>query len=158
MSTQDEIAKKNEALKKSFDSMKETVRRIQYWIEDERHRVHAITDFQKDERVSSLIEQLGTSFCVISRGTNPEGEDSIVISLDKNIQDKIGHYFTVVLLRRLFEFTPEFCDFNVRLWDLSKDCEGYMETVIEEAKRGIGHHKITLTPYEGDQIDELFEE
>lgn len=145
----EDVLDRNEILSQAFKNIKETVRRIQYWIEDEWLRVYILSDFSKDLRSKYILEQLGTSFCVVSLGTNDNGEYSIILSLDSQINEKIGQYFSSILLRRLFEFTPESCAHHVRISNFSKDCDKYLESILEEKERGVGFHDISVTPYEG---------
>ena len=143
------VRNRNIMLSQAFENMKETVRRIQYWIEDEWLRICVLSDFSKDDRSKYIIKQLGTSFCVLSLGTDVNGEYSIVLSIDSQINDKIGQNFSSILLRRLFEFTPESCAYHVRISNFSKNCDSYLETILEESKRGKGFHSVTVTPFEG---------
>lgn len=144
----EDFNEKNELLFTSFEKIKETVRRIQYWLEDEWLRVNVVSDFSKGGRSKYIIEQLGTAFCIISLGKDDKGEFSIALSIDKQINEKIGYYFSSILLRRLFEFIPESCAHNVRIVNFSKDCDEYLEIVIGEHKRGEGFHIISVTPFE----------
>lgn len=144
----EEFKEVNEILFTAFENIKETVRRIQYWLEDEWLRVNVVSDFSKGGRSKYIIEQLGTAFCIISLGKDDKGEFSIALSIDKQINEKIGYYFSTILLRRLFEFIPESCAHNVRIVNFSKDCVQYLEIVIEEHKRGEVLHDISVIPYE----------
>lgn len=145
----DLVKKRNESLIYAFENMKECIHRIQYWLEDEWLRIFVLSDYSKDERVQYTLEQVGTSFCVISIGTDDNDEFSIVLSIDSNINEKIGHYFSSILLRRLFEFTPESCAHNVRISNFSKDCDEYLKIVLDEREQGIGFHSISVTTFEG---------
>lgn len=145
----DHVKKRNEFLTNAFENMKECIHRIQYWLEEEWLRVFVLSDYSKDERVQYTLEQVGTSFCVISIGTDDNGEFSIALSIDAQINKKIGYYFSSILLRRLFEFSTESCAHNVRISNFSKDCDEYLKIVFEEGEQGIGFHTISVTSFEG---------
>ncbi|WP_425636066.1 hypothetical protein ACPUEN_11765 [Algoriphagus yeomjeoni] len=144
-----EVINKNKLLVEAFHNMKECIKRIQYWLEEEWLRVNVISDFSKDDRAKYILDQVGTSFCVISLGTCDEGEYSIALSIDSQINEKIGYYFASILLRRLFEFTPESCANNVRIMNFSKDCDDYLTKVLDEKEKGVGCHSVSVTPFEG---------
>jgi hypothetical protein len=145
----EDVKQRNEILVSAFNSMKECIRRIQYWIEEEWVRVYIQSDFYKDDRVKYIMEQIETSFCVISLGTADNGEFSIALSIDSQINKKIGYYFSSILLRRLFEFTPEVCVNNVRIMNFSMDCDENLKKILDERENGIGFHTVSVTPFEG---------
>ena len=145
----EKIIQRNETLINAFGNMKECIHRIQYWLEEEWLRIFVLSDYSKDERVKYTLEQVGTSFCVISLGTDDNGEFSIALSIDSQINNKIGHYFSSILLRRLYQFTPESCANNVRVVNFSKDCDEYLKIVLDEREQGIGFHTVSVTPFEG---------
>lgn len=144
------VRNRNVMLSQAFENIKETVRRIQYWIEDEWLRIFVISDFMKDGRSKLILEQLETAFCIISIGQDENGEYSIVVSIDSQINEKIGYSFSSILLRRIYEFTNKSCDYNVRITDFSKDCDQYLQKVLKEHEDGIGYHEISITRYNGD--------
>lgn len=140
-----EIRDRNRQLEEAFEMLQETIFRIQGWLEEESMRYFAISDFKDHPHVVSTISQVFTRFCMVSLGADEMGRFSIILSIDQNINEKIGRDFSSLLLRRLFEFTSGECEPFVFIDSYSSDCDqGLFQTVVEIEKGAKWHSFIIV--------------
>ena len=137
-----EVQERNSRLESAFESIQETIRRIQGWIDDESLRTVILTDCREDSRYITTIKLLTTRFCVISIGADDTGRYNIVMSLDSEINEKIGAQFATTLIRRMCEVTQGSMELFFIISSFSIDCDQIFSDVLTELKNGITIHQV----------------
>ena len=142
----EEVKDRNRKLESAFECIQTTIAKIQGWFEDETLRIFVISDFQNNPKYIATIKQITTRFCIITIGADELGRFSIAMSIDKNINEKIGEIFSATLIRRLFEMTQGALEAFVRIVSYSEDCDTILDEIIDEHKRGFAMHNLKINP------------
>ena len=134
----------NQKLEQAFNSIKETIRRIQGFQEDEQLRWVVFTDGKNSQKYISTIEQISTRFCIISLGADEEGRYNVVMSIDQHINEKIGLNLATTLVRRMMEFTPGMLENSFVIHSFYTDCDEILANILEEHREGSPEHQFQI--------------
>lgn len=133
--TPDYIQKRNSDLEKAFNQIKETVRRIQAWLDNENLRTQISLDHATTRLGYTYIQQFTTPFIALFLNCDEMGRYHISFALDTDYLNMLPADMASTLLRRIYEFTPGAMEPFVSIVDFNKDCISLFENLIEESKK-----------------------
>jgi hypothetical protein len=128
------IQERNKKILSAYNSIIETINRIQAWLDNElvRRRIEFNT-LKSDHNLLgfSEINKCITPFCFISLGCDVFGRFSLAYGIDSRILNMVSDNMASTLLRRIYEFTPGELEPFVGFVSLDMDCITYFENSIE---------------------------
>lgn len=133
--TPDFIQERNRKLLNAYDSIVETINRIQAWQDNEliRKRIEINTLNSNNDNSLGISEIINciTPFCFISLGCDNFGRFNLSYSIDSRILNMLSDNMGNTLLRRIYEFTPGELEPFVGFVSLSMDCITYFENSLK---------------------------
>lgn len=133
--TPNDIQDRNKNLLSAYQSIIETINRIQAWLDNDllRKRIEVTTlESQNDNSLGlSTINTCITPFCFISLGCDVFGRYNLSYGIDSRISNMLSDNMASTLLRRIYEFTPGGMEPFVGFVSLSMDCIAYYENTME---------------------------
>ena len=136
------VRERNKKIFNAYQSIINTIVRMQGWFDDEGLRRRIESDFRKKLGVQSTMLQCTTPFCLVSLGCDQMGRFNLVYSVDYRFQEMISEEFASRFIRRIYEFTPGEMEPFVRIGSLCTDCVEIFNRLIEEAKLEPFHRTI----------------
>jgi hypothetical protein len=128
------IQERNKKILSAYNSIIETINRIQAWLDNElvRRRIEFNT-LKSDHNLLgfSEINKCITPFCFISLGCDVFGRFNLAYGIDSQILNMVSDNMASTLLRRIYEFTPGELEPFVGFVSLDMDCITYFENSIE---------------------------
>jgi len=132
------IQDRNRKLLSAYDSIVETINRIQAWLDNEliRKRIEIITLNTNNENSLgfSTINNCITPFCFITLGCDNYGRFNLSYGIDSRILNMVPDNMASTLLRRIYEFTPGELEPFVGFVSLSMDCIAYFENSLKDVQ------------------------
>jgi hypothetical protein len=136
------VKERNKKLLSAYQSIINTIERMQGWFDDEGLRIRIESDFLKKRGIQATMLQCTTPFCKVSLGCDQMGRYNLVYSVDYRFQEMISEEFASRLIRRIYEFTPGEMEPFVKIGSLYTDCVETFNILLEESKVE-PFHKIT---------------
>lgn len=128
------IHERNEKILSAYNSIIETINRIQAWLDNEliRRRIEFNT-LKSDNNLLdfSEINKCITPFCFISLGCDVFGRFNLVYGIDSRILNMVSDNMASTLIRRIYEFTPGELEPFVGFVSLDMDCITYFENSLQ---------------------------
>jgi hypothetical protein len=124
------IQERNNKILSAYNSILETINRIQAWLDNElvRRRIEFNTLNTKSNLLGfSEIKKCITPFCFISLGCDVFGRFNLTYGIDSRILNMVSDNMASTLLRRIYEFTPGELEPFVGFVSLDMDCIKYFE-------------------------------
>lgn len=150
----DFVQSRNAKLEKAYNSIVETINRIQGWMDNESVRIKIESNYRNSPNHLSTIYQCTTPFCIISLGCDQIGRYNIVYTIDSRIKEIIGSNPASTLIRRIYEFTPGEMEPFVNIHSLHGNCIGTFKEILELSKTE-RYHKVTQKErFEGESLDD----
>lgn len=128
------VKERNKRLFSAYQSIINTIERMQGWFDDERLRIRIESDFRKKLGIQATMLQCTTPFCKVSLGCDQMGRYNLVYSVDYRFQEMISEEFASRLIRRIYEFTPGEMEPFVKIGSLYTDCVETFNRLLEESK------------------------
>jgi hypothetical protein len=127
------IQKRNLKILNAYNSIIETINRIQAWLDNDlvRRRIEYNTLNSKNNLLGySEINKCITPFCFISLGCDVFGRYNLTYGIDSRILNMVTDNMGSTLLRRIYEFTSGEMEPFVSFVSLDMDCINYFENSI----------------------------
>ena len=135
----DFVLERNENIISAYNSIIETINRIQAWLDNalirKRIEISTLEDINDNKLGIFTINQCVTPFFVIRLICDVFGRFKLSYGVDSRILDMIPADMASTLLRRIYEFTPGGLEPFVGFDSLNMDCISYFESLIEDAER-----------------------
>lgn len=128
------IQKRNKKILSAYNSIIETIARIQAWLDNElvRRRIEFNTLESHHNLLGfSEINKCITPFCFISLGCDVFGRFNIAYGIDSRILNMMSDNMASTLLRRIYEFTPGELEPFVGFVSLDMDCITYFDNSLK---------------------------
>ena len=128
------IQERNNNILSAYNSIKETINRIQRWLNNEKTRKRIeITTLNTTSNILgfSTINNCITPFCFVTLSCDTFGRFTISYGIDTNIMNMVSDNMASTLLRRIYEFTPGEMEPFVQFVSLSLDCVTYFENTLK---------------------------
>lgn len=128
------IQERNNKIFSAYNSIIETINRIQAWLDNElvRRRIEFNTLNSKNNLLGfSEINKCITPFCFISLGCDVSGRFNLAYGIDSRILNMVSDNMASTLLRRIYEFTPGELEPFVGFVSLDMDCITYFENSLK---------------------------
>lgn len=151
------IQERNNNILSAFNSIKETINRIQGWLNNENARKRIeITTLNTSSNILgfSTINNCITPFCFVSLSCDVFGRFSISYGIDTNILHMVSDNMASTLLRRIYEFTPGGMEPFVKFVSLSMDCVTYFENTLKHVHED-NYELIVVKRHEEESIADL---
>ena len=134
--TPDFVQERNRELLSAYDSIVETINRIQAWQDNElvrkRIEINTLNSNNDNSLGISAINNCITPFCFISLGCDNFGRFNLSYGIDSRILNMLSDNMGSTLLRRIYEFTPGELEPFVGFVSLSMDCITYFENSLKD--------------------------
>jgi hypothetical protein len=157
--TPDFIQERNKKVLSAYNSIIETINRIQAWLDNERVRkrieINSLNSNNKNRLSLSTINECITPFCFLTLGCDAYGRYSIAYGIDSRILNMLHDDFASTLLRRIYQFTPGELEPFVGFVSLSMDCITYFENSLQDIEND-NYHLIEVERHEEKSIHEAF--
>jgi hypothetical protein len=135
----DFVLERNEKIISAYNSIVETINRIQAWLDNalirKRIQISTLEDINDNKLGIFIINQCVTPFFVIRLICDVFGRFKISYGVDSRILDMIPADMASTLLRRIYEFTPGGLEPFVGFDSLNMDCISYFESLMEVAEK-----------------------
>jgi hypothetical protein len=128
------IQARNKKIITAYNSIIETINRIQAWLDNEliRKRIEFDTLNSDNNLLGfSEINKCITPFCFISLGCDVFGRFNLAYGIDSRILNMLTDDMASTLLRRIYEFTPGDLEPFVGFVSLDMDCIKYYENSLQ---------------------------
>jgi hypothetical protein len=133
-----DIQDRNKKLLSAYNSIIETINRIQAWLDNDltRKRIEITTLESKiDNSLGlSMFNSCITPFCFVTLGCDVFGRYNIAYGIDSRILNMLSDNMASTLLRRIYEFTPGGMEPFVGFVSLSMDCITHFENTLGNFK------------------------
>lgn len=134
----DFVLERNEKILSAYNSIIETINRIQAWLDNDlvrkRIEVSTLEDVNDNKLGILTINKCVTPFFVIRLICDVFGRFRLSYGVDARILDMIPPDMASTLLRRVYEFTQGGLEPFVGFDSLNMDCISYFESLTENAK------------------------
>lgn len=131
----DFVRERNDKLLIAYDSIIETIDRIQAWQDNDlvrqRIEINTLNNINNYPLGVSVIKTCIAPFCFITIECDTYGRYNFSYGIDSRIQDMVSENMGSTLLRRIYQFTPGELEPFVRFVSLSMDCIGYFENSLK---------------------------
>lgn len=128
------IQERNKKILSAYNSLTETINRIQAWLDNEsvRRRIEFNTLKSNNNLLGfSEINKCITPFCFISLGCDVFGRFNLAYGIDSRILNMVSDNMASTLIRRIYEFTPGEMEPFVAFVSLDMDCITYFENSMQ---------------------------
>ena len=133
------VLERNENILSAYNSIIETINRIQAWLDNslirKRIQISTLEDINDNKLGIFIINQCVTPFFVIRLICDVFGRFKLLYGVDSRILDMIPADMASTLLRRIYEFTPGGLEPFVGFDSLNMDCISYFESLMEDAEK-----------------------
>ena len=158
--TPDFIQDRNKKMVMAYNSIIETINRIQAWLDNElvrrRIEINTLNDSSNNSLGIALINQCITPFCFINLGCDVFGRYNLSFGIDSRILNMVSDNMASTLLRRIYQFTPGELEPFVSIESLNMDCIAYFENSLQEDKNQ-SYKLIDVQRNEEQSISEIFD-
>jgi hypothetical protein len=151
--TPDFIQERNKKMEKAYDSIIETINRMQCWLDNDPLRIR-IEDATLNEGVST-IKSCATPFCVIFLSCDAIGRYHITFALDSRILEMLPNGMASTLIRRIYDFTPGEMELFVDITSLNFDCIDLFEFKLSESKVDTNIKVTNVERHKEKSIDDM---
>lgn len=155
----DFILERNEKILSAYNSIIETINRIQAWLDSanlrKRIEIYTLKDLNNNKLGISTINQCVTPFFVISLICDVFGRFRLSYGVDGRIIDMIPADMASTLLRRIYQFTPGELEPFVGFDSLNMDCISYFESLTEDVEKE-NYSLIEVSRNEEKSISDMF--
>jgi hypothetical protein len=151
------IQDRNKKILNAYNSIIETIHRIQGWLNNEkaRRRIEITTlNSSSNDLGFSAINYCITPFCFISLGCDAFGRFNISYGIDSRILNIVTDNMASTLLRRIYEFTPGEMEPFVGFVSLNMDCISYFENTMNDIDKD-NYQLIEVKRHEEESIADL---
>jgi len=132
----DFILERNEKIISAYNSIIETVNRMQAWLDDvnlrKRMEISTMGDLNNNKLGLFTINQCVTPFFVIRLICDVFGRFRLNYSVDARILDMLPAGMASTLLCRIYQFTPGELEVFVGIDSLNMDCISYFKSLMED--------------------------
>jgi hypothetical protein len=128
------IQERNNKILSAYNSIIETINRIQAWLDNElvRRRIEFNTLKSNNNLLGFYeINKCITPFCYINLGCDVFGRFNLAYGIDSRILNMVSDNMASTLLRRIYEFTPGELEPFVGFVSLDMDCIKYFENSLQ---------------------------
>ena len=134
--TPDFIQSRNKKMVNAYESIIETINRIQAWLDNEKVRkrieINTLNNINDNSLGISTINNCITPFCFISLGCDAFGRYNLSFGIDSRILSMVSDNMASTLLRRIYQFTPGELEPFVGFVSLNIDCIAYFENSLKD--------------------------
>jgi hypothetical protein len=151
------IQDRNKKIHNAYNSIIETINRIQGWLNNEKTRKRIeITTLNTTSNILgfSTVNNCITPFCFVTLGCDTFGRFTISYGIDTNITHMVSDNMASTLLRRIYEFTPGEMEPFVQFVSLSMECVTYFENTLKHVHDD-NYQLIEVERHEEESITDL---
>lgn len=157
--TPDFIQARNEKLIFAYESIVETINRIQAWLDNElvRRRIEINTIKSENNNLLgfSEINKCITPFCFVCLRCDVFGRFNLVYGIDSRILNLVSDNMASTLLRRIYEFTQGEMEPFVSFVSLSMDCITHFENSLKDVENE-NYRLVEVKRNEEKSISDMF--
>ena len=155
----DFILERNEKIISAYNSIIETINRIQAWLDNvnlrKRIEISTMGDLNNNKLGLFTINQCVTTFFVIRLICDVFGRFRLTYSVDGRILDMLPADMASTLLRRIYQFTPGELEVFVGFDSLNMDCISYFESFMEDDEN-VNYSILEVERHKEKSISDMF--
>ena len=147
------IQERNQKIEKAYNSIIETINRIQAWLDNEPLRIRIESTLLTDN--FSNIKQCTTPFCIIHLACDEIGRYSIAYGIETRILEMLSNNMASTLIRRIYQFTPGELESFVGIIALNTNCIKLFEELLDRSKQEKKYKVIKVQRNEEESISAM---